>query len=124
MFNLIVSGSLGNGGSQGSMSVERVFEHTAEEVAPRFMSNGDLDLLAVQRLPTIFMNEGHRDEVVIVGWIDRLRLSGMGRQREYRFEYRRDPDIPPLTNADLFAIADDLGMTEWEFSRTTGPSRM
>lgn len=117
MFNLIVSGSLGDGGRQGSMSPDRVFEHTDDEVAARFVPGGSLDIAAVQGLPTIFMTEGHRDEIVIVGWIDRLRLGGVGRQQEYRFEYRRDPGIPAMTNADLFAIADELGMTEWGSSR-------
>jgi len=117
VFNLIVSGTLGNGGREGSMSTSRVLEHTHDEIAARFAPGGALDIPAVQRLPTIFMTEGHRDEVVTVGWIARLRLGSIGRQQEYRFDYRRDSDVQPMTNAELFDIAEELGMTEWEFSR-------
>lgn len=116
MFNLIVSGNLENG-RRGLMSVGRVFEHTDEEIEARFAPRGDLDVPGVQRLPTIFMNEGIGDEVVTIGWIERIERRGRGYNEEYRFEYRRDLDVPPMTNADIYEMADELGITGFEFSR-------
>jgi hypothetical protein len=36
----------------------------------------------------------------------------------YQLEYVFDPDIPPIPNSTLEAIAGELGIAEWEFSRT------
>lgn len=116
MFNLIVSGSLENG-RRGKMSVGRVFEHTTDELRARFSSNEQLDLPAVQRLPTIFMNEGIGDEVVTIGWIDRVERRGLGYNSEYYFEYHRDTQAPPMINADIYGLASDLQIHNFEFNR-------
>lgn len=116
MFNLIVSGNLENG-RKGSMYVSRVFEDTEEDIKVRFKPEGELDFSQVRQLPTIFMDEGIGDEVATVGWIERIERRTGRYSEEYRFEYRRDPDVPSMSNADIYNMADELGISNFEFSR-------
>ncbi len=112
MFNLIVSGGLENGRS-GSIIAGRVFEYTDDEIGDRFRRDGRLDIPALTTLPTIFMEEGVSDEIVGIGWLSRVELRG----DSYHYFYAVDPDVPLMTNADIYALASELRIHDWEFSR-------
>jgi len=112
MFNLIVSSDLQNE-RQGSMSANRVFEYTEAYITNKFKPAGRLEIEAVCSLPTIFMDEGISNEVVNIGWLSRIEL----RAGEYQLQYSCDTRMPGLTNADIHAMASDLLMHDWEFSR-------
>lgn len=112
MFNLIVSGSLENE-RRGSILANRVFEHTDDHLVSAFMPGGRLNISGVMSLPTIFMTEGRGDEIAHIGWLSRIDSRG----GDYLLQYSYDPDIPPLTNADVYAMGGELELDEWEFSR-------
>lgn len=112
MFNLIVSSGL-DGNRRGSMLINRVFEYTNDDVENRFKANGVIDLPAVLSLPTLFMDEGVDDQVVVFGHITRVETRG----REYQFHYALDPDMPRMTNADISALAAELHVDDFEFRR-------
>ena len=99
------------------MSTQRTFEYTDEDVKMRFAPGGDLDSDAVMDLPTLFMNEGRDAGTVTVGWLSRIRRRGGGYSEEYQFDYRRDPDVPHLSNADIYRLKIELEIDEFEFSR-------
>ncbi len=112
MFNLIVSGGL-ESERRGSIVASRVFEYTDEEVKNRFTPGGKIDTQALMLLPTVLMEEGVSDEIVGIGWLSRIELSG----QNYVLQYALDPEIPRMTNADIRALASDLQIHDWEFSR-------
>ena len=115
MFNLIVKG---NGWADGrdSMYGGRTFEYTEPHLVDRFKPNGQLDLVALATLPTLFVEEtsGRGDQVARVGMITRARMSG----RDIGLEYIYDPSIPPLANRVLEGFANDLDINEYQFART------
>lgn len=113
MFNLIVSGA-GWKDHSDDFPADRVFEHTSEDLIHRFVPGGCLDIAAIRDLPTILMEEGSGDELA---WF--VRLTEVRRQGgSYLLRYAKDQTIPPITNASLWDLARDLGIDEWEFSRT------
>jgi hypothetical protein len=112
VFNLIVTGGLEND-RRGTITSDRVFEYTPDHIAERLQPGGQLDATAVLAFPTILMNEGTTNEVVRIGSLSRVELRG----REYRLEFFTDPEIPRMTNADIFGLAHELNMHEFEFSR-------
>src|SRR6056297_1607311 len=112
MFNLIVSGGL-ESDRRGSIMAERVLEYTSDQLSDEFKPSGNLDVSAVLDLPTILMEEGTADEVVYLGWLTRVQKRG----REYHLQYAVDPDVPVLTNADIYALASELHIEEFEFHR-------
>lgn len=112
MFNLIVSGGL-ESDRRGSIMAERVLEYTSDQLSDEFKPSGNLDVSAVLDLPTILMEEGTADEVVYLGWLTRVQKRG----REYHLQYAVDPDVPVLTNADIYALASELHIEEFEVHR-------
>jgi hypothetical protein len=112
MFNLIVSGGLENGRS-GTISANRVFEHTHDSLVARFRPQGRLDIASLVLLPTILMGEGVSNEIATLGWLTRIELRGT----EYRLQYGRDTELPRLTNADIYGLSEELQIGDWEFSR-------
>lgn len=112
MFNLTVTNRLENEHS-GLISVDRVFEHTCDDVVGRFMSQRKLDTAAVILLPTIFMEKGDSDEVAGIGWLSQVQLRG----RDYQLRYTLDRQVPRMTNADICALASQLQIENFEFSR-------
>ena len=104
---------LGGPGRAPRLDYHRVFEHTDDEISARFMPNGKLDIVAVMQLPTIFMNEGIGDEIARVGWLTRIEQ----RANEYLLQCSYDGEIPSLTNGEIYAMAGELQMINWEFSR-------
>ena len=110
MFNLIVSASVSHD-RRGSILAGRVLQYTDDLVAARFEPSGELDIDAVMGLPTLLMEEGHSNEVVRIAWLTRVVRNG----RNYDLNYTVDPDLPKLTNADIYALSSELDMNEWEF---------
>jgi len=115
MFNLIVSGG-GWEPHRDSFGSGRVLEYTDPIIAQRFMPNKVLDINAVAKLPTLFMSEtqGAGNQVAHVGTITQLKLSGT----DFQIEYAVDPAIRPIPNSSLLRMARELGIEEFEFSRT------
>jgi hypothetical protein len=112
MFNLIVSTGV-QSETSGTITAGRVFEYTDDEVVAQFMPKGRLDLAAVMSLPTLFMQEGVSDEIAGVGWLSRVELKG----KDYQLHFILDQEVPRLTNEAIRAMASELRMGDWEFSR-------
>lgn len=115
MFNLIVKG---NGWAEGrdTMEVGRIFEYTEQHLIERFKPEGQLDLVTLATLPTLFVEEtsGQGDQVAHVGKITLARVSG----RNITLEYVYDSAIPTITNKVLQGFAADLDIRDFQFSRT------
>ena len=95
----------------------RALEYTEDALVARFKPGGILDLAAVVELPALFASETRHDDSQQpgrVGTLTRVRMVG----NDYHLEYVFDPDIPAIPNSTLQAIAGELGIADWEFSRT------
>lgn len=113
MFNLIMRW-FEPGNRNASIMLDRLFVYTEEQVATQFQVDGNVMLDRLGRLPCLFVNEGRGDEEAFVGSVFRLRIAN----REIRFEYTIDADVPPLQNRVIFANRSALDMPyENEFSR-------
>lgn len=115
MFNLIVKAS-GWADRRDAFLRGRVFEHTEDLLIEKFKPNGRLDLDALKTLPTVFMEESWGDgaQFARVGTIVRANDSG----GEIALEYFYDPDVPPISNQRMADMARELGINDFEFSRT------
>jgi hypothetical protein len=84
LFNLMVKGS-GWSPDRDTFPLSRIFEYTEAQLVDRFMPNGQIDLAALQKLPTIFVEESYRDsnQVAHVGIIVRAHVSGRDVALEY-----------------------------------------
>ncbi len=113
MFNLIVRWFDWDH-QQASMPLDRMFEYTEVVVANAFREQNQPVLDRLARLPCLFMAEGIGEEVCRVGSIVRPRIV----DRDIRFEYALDRDVPPLTNELIYANRTALDMPQdFEFSR-------
>ena len=94
----------------------RVFEYTDADLDARFRPNGVVDLAALAQLPTVFVEEtsGHGDQVARVGHL----VGGHLVSRELMLEYVYDNTIPPLKNRHFQTFAAEIGITDFQFSRT------
>ncbi|HEY4084122.1 MAG TPA: hypothetical protein VGM81_25815 [Burkholderiaceae bacterium] len=118
MYQLLMTGSMGWAASRGTLSRGRTFEHTDAALAERFKAGGlpgTLDVAKIRAVPAIFAGEtdGTPTQAARLGTI--LNVTSVG--SDYHIEYIFDPDVPPLTNTKLMALAAELGIDEWEFSR-------
>jgi hypothetical protein len=115
MYHLLISG-LGWAAARDTLSASRVFEYTDEEISAEFMPGGKLDTIKIASIPAILTSEisGNKTAIARIGTIHKIRISGKDVVIEYRFE----PDYPILTNRDLKEMADELGISEFEFHRT------
>ena len=115
MFNLIVKYSPWADG-QDTVGAGRTFEYTTLDLETRFKPGGRVGLTALAELPTLFVAEtlGKVDPVAHVGTITRARLVG----QDIVLNYSYDPAIPGIPNSVLQSVAPDLGIEEFEFSRT------
>jgi hypothetical protein len=116
VFNLLVQGKGGWADGHDTMYTGRTFEYTEQRLIDRFKPGGQLDLVALAALPTLFVEEtsGQGDQVARVGTITRARLSG----RDIALEYTYDLAIPTITNRALQGFAADLDIEDFQFSRT------
>src|SRR5213075_1050242 len=99
-----------------AVSLGRAFEYTEPSLVDRFKPGGQFDLAALAALPTLFVQEtsGQQDQVARVGTITRARMNG----REIVLDYSYEPGIAPVPNKILQGFAGDLGIEEFQFSRT------
>jgi len=113
MFNLIMR-AFDWDDDKATMSLSRVFEYTEPSLTEAFNDHGQPALDRLVRLPCLFMPEGTGEESCHVGSVTRARLVN----REIRFEYVLDGDVPPLTNQLIYGSRIALDMPEdFEFSR-------
>lgn len=115
MFNLIVKYAAWSDG-RDTIPAERTLENTDAHVEEQLMPEGVLDVAGVQRLPTIFMQESQGDEnqVARVGTLTEVRVG----DHSISLEFVYDPAISPIRNDQLRALAAELDIDDWEFSRT------
>jgi hypothetical protein len=116
MFNLLVKYS-GWAESRDTIPIGRILEYTDQALVDRFRPSGRIDYDALSRLPAVFMQENadnRADQIVRIGSVFRATPSGT----DVTLEYVADPSIPPFTNENFEALANDLGIGDWEFSRT------
>ncbi|MEO5811886.1 MAG: hypothetical protein ABIU96_07100 [Rhodanobacter sp.] len=118
MFSLLMSG----GGWEPNRQLfgrGRTFEYTQPDLVARFMKSGVMDTLAVAQLPALFAAETRYDNseaLARVGTLTRIRSTVPG--SNYQLEYAYEPDITPIPNAKLAELRHELGIEEFEFSRT------
>lgn len=94
----------------------RVLEYTDPQLEARFRPNGVLDIAALSQLPSVFVEEtsGRGDQVARVG-----RLIGAHTvNRELLLEYAYDNSIPPITNRHFQTFSAEIGIDDFQFSRT------
>ena len=118
MFNLLMSGN-GWEPNRRAFGRGRTLEYTEANLVARFMPSGVIDIAVVSQLPALFVAETSYDnsqEPANIGTLTRIRSIGPG--LDYQLEYTYDPDIPPITNAKLKELRHELGIEEFEFSRT------
>lgn len=115
MYNLLVSG---RGWAEGRDTLlrERVFEYTDEPVERRFKSGKEIDFSELLKHPALFLEEsfGSKAQIARVGRILDVQSSG----RDFAISYVFDGSLPTLTNTFLASIKSQLGINEFEFSRT------
>jgi hypothetical protein len=116
MFNLLVKFQPWGDG-RDSIPSGRVFEYTDDSLDARFKPGGQLDLVALAALPTLFVQEtsGQQDQVARVGTITRARLNN---SRDVVLDYNYDLAIPAIPNKTLLGFAADLDIQDFQFSRT------
>lgn len=88
------------------MRLDRMFTFTDPHLAERFKDGDQPALDRLREHPALFIPEGTGDEVCRVGNVTSARITN----GEVRFEYKLDPDIPPLLNSSLFANKRQLDM--------------
>jgi predicted nucleotide-binding protein len=116
MFNVMVTGgdNLWETGAY-EWSRERVLEHTTEAIKIRLGALGEKELEELLSLPTLFMYEQSAQGNAKVGTIKRIQQrSG----REFRVIFEFDDSVPPMTIEQIADIKWDLGLADFEFSRT------
>lgn len=116
MFNLLVKYSAW-ADSRDSIPTGRILEFTDPALVEVFRPSGRIDYDALIRLPAVFMQESAdnpTDQVVRIGSIFRATPNREG----VTLEYIADPSIPPVTNEDFEVLSSELGIGDWEFSRT------
>ncbi|QDP71224.1 hypothetical protein FOG18_00795 [Legionella israelensis] len=115
MFNLIVNHSAWGKG-RDSFPCSRIFEYTDQSLEKKFKPEGQLDLVALTGLPTVFVQEtfGEGEQIVKFGKITRAYMSSQDVALEYFF----DQDVQPILNRDFQTFAAELEIKDFEFSRT------
>jgi hypothetical protein len=106
MFNLLVRAG-GWSDRRDEVSIGRIYITAEQE--PEFKPAGVLNLERLKSLPAIFAEETNGNDlnqVARVGEITSARLSG----QSVAIEYRYDPDVPPIPQAELISLAPALGI--------------
>jgi len=115
MFNLLVKFQPWAEG-RDTIPGGRAFEYTDSSLVNRFKPGGQLDLVALSALPTLFVQEssGQQDQAARVGTISRIRDNGGNLVIDYSY----DLSVPAIPNRILQQFARDLDIEDFEFSRT------
>jgi len=107
MFSLHVG--IGDGTVPSGRLLEYTDDATRKELATNFS--------ALQELPVLSMPEVGDDrfeQVAQIGTATALKPNGNG----HRFRFVRDPRFLPIPLTTISALAGDLGITDWELTRT------
>lgn len=115
MYHLLVRYS-GWSETRDSLSQERVFEYTADEIANQFAPNGRLDTNQISNIPALFVTEtvGSGPQEARIGYITDTHRDG----DKVLIKYQYDHDISPIPNSALVKISEQLAISEYEFRRT------
>lgn len=116
MFNLLVKGN-GWNDSRDEMDCSRIFEYTEDYLNIRFKTNNTIDIDSLIKLPCLFMQETWHDESQQNARVGTI-VSAVKSRSVIKIEYAFDNSIPPLTNNQLREVAGELGIADFEFSRT------
>jgi hypothetical protein len=95
----------------------RVFEYTDQALLDYVQPAGVLDVTRLLNLPALVMPEvgdSYSAPVARVGRITSLQRNGS----DYRFTFRHNPALSPLSTDRIAALAPDLAIGEWELRRT------
>lgn len=115
MFNLIVKSSAWVEG-RDTIPSGRVFEYTEQTLADQYRPAGQFDFTSLAKLPTVFVEEsyGQNEQIARVGFILAAHIAG----RDIAIEYVYDQQVPPIPNRTFQAFAAELGIADFQFSRT------
>lgn len=111
MYNLIV-------GFEGDVTdPSRVLEWTADHLKSYFKTDDRVAMDRLLNLPTLMMPEmgdGDAAKVALVGYLEYINVAGRG----YRFKFKRNTSVPPISAGTVKRLAGALQIDEWEFTRT------
>lgn len=99
------------------MRADRVFEYTDKALSAQFQPDGRIDIAKVAEVPALFVEEtkgSQGPQFARVGNVLRARKTG----GEVTLDYVYDASIPPVSNAALEDLSAQLGIDDFEFSRT------
>ena len=91
----------------------RVLEFTAADVERRYQDKDGLNVQAVLEIPTLFAVESQHREPARLGRLSRVQLN----RNEYQLDYVLDPQVAPIPVEVLEAMAPQLEIGNFEFSR-------
>jgi hypothetical protein len=111
MYNLIM------GAVDGIIGVDRMLEVVDLGLDDFVRPGGNVDEARLMELPTLLMPElqdGSSPQVARVGNIVSIARDG----RNYRFRFIQNSSIPEIPSARIEALATELGIGQWDFTRT------
>lgn len=115
MYQLLVKG---NGwGDRIDSLPDRVFEFTEKPLKEKFQQEDGVVLVEkLSGVPTLFVSEigGQGDQFARIGTISRAKKSPY----KYEIHYSYDADIQPIHNDELWELRSELGIEDFQFSRT------
>lgn len=98
--------------------ISRIFEYTEHYVKDHFYDNSTNRLIVdnIKNTPAIFISENNSDDAQMVkfGYINNIRLE----RNEYIIHYYYENNFPQISNSQLFELKSNLGIDQFEFSRT------
>ena len=102
--------------SDASLSNERVFENTRNDLIEIFKPEKTFDQIKVSKIPALFVSEtgGPGLQLAKIGYIRRVNIVN----GKVKFGYNFDEEIPPIPNDKLETISTDIGIERFELSRT------
>lgn len=115
MFNLFVSFDPESWeSSEHEISRDRVItEYTAREIIERYKNLNEKNIDELKKLPCLFVVEN--EEIPSrIGYINKIRV----REKSCVVEFNLDNAFPPLAKGLLKKIGSDIGISDWELSRT------
>lgn len=116
MYNLIVTAEAGAWErSRYSMPLSRLGEYSPESFKARYRPLDERAISELTSFPTLFAYEDPKDLPALVGRVTRItRSSGS----DLRFDFEIEPDVPPISPAQLAEIGWDLDVGDVEMNRT------
>lgn len=117
MYSLLMSGIRGLWDrSPAVFPRDRVFEYTEKALAKRFAGLTPPALDDLLECPAVFAYESSLGMDARVGQVRKVRKRA-GRD-EVRIDFELDPGVPAISPDELKAMAWELDIIDWEFSRT------